>query len=134
MAKAELKTTPTDESVEAFLNGVADEQRRTDSLRVIEIYKRITGEEPKMWGPAIIGFGSQMLKYASGRELDMPIAAFSPRKASLTFYVLNGSPKESELLDRLGKHKTGKCCLYVKRLSDVDEGVLEKLISLSLKQ
>ena len=135
MAKAELKTRPNDASVEDFLNTVVDEQRREDSFRVLELMKRVSGEEPMMWGPAIIGFGTRMLKYASGRELDWPLVAFSPRKANLTLYIMectDGSSKYGELLARLGKHKTSKACLYIKRLSDIDQGVLEELIATSL--
>lgn len=134
MAKAELKTKETGANVEKFLNGVADEQQREDAFRVLEIFKRVTGEEPKMWGPAIIGFGSRVLKYESGRELDWPITAFSPRKGNLTLYVLNRSHKQPELLEKLGKHKTSGGCLHIKRLSDVDGRVLEKLIKDSVWQ
>ena len=135
MAKAELKTRPNGANVEDFLNTVVDERRREDSFRVLELMKRVSGEEPKMWGPAIIGFGTRMLKYASGRELDWPLVGFSPRKANLTLYIMecmDGSSKYGELLARLGKHTTSKACLYIKRLSDIDQGVLEELIATSL--
>lgn len=135
MAKAELKTRPNDASVEDFLNTVVDERRREDSFTVLELMKRVSGEEPMMWGPAIIGFGTRMLKYASGRELDWPLVAFSPRKANLTLYIMectDGSSKYDKLLARLGKHTTSKACLYIKRLSDIDQGVLEELIATSL--
>lgn len=128
MAKAELKTQKTEASVEEFLNSVANETRRSDAFRVLEMYKRATGEEPKMWGPAIVGFGDRVLKYETGREFDWMIAAFSPRKANMTLYVITDSPKQPELLAKLGKHTVSKACLYIKRLSDVDEKVLEKLI------
>ena len=133
MAKAELKTRPTKASVNKFLKGVADPQQRADALKVVEIMKRLSGEEPVMWGPSIVGFGSQNLKYASGRELDWPRTAFSPRKGNLALYVLLGRPKEAELLKKLGPHKHGVSCLIIKRLSDVDQKVLEKLIKESLK-
>lgn len=134
MAKAELKTRPNEASVEGFLNGIADEQQRADSFRVLEMMKRLSGEEPVMWGPAIIGFGSKPLKYASGRELDWPLIGFSPRKANLTLYITDcGFAKYDKLLAKLGKHKTSVACLYIKRLSDVDETILEKIISSSLK-
>jgi hypothetical protein len=133
MAKAELKTQETEASVEEFLNSVADETRRSDAFRVLEMYKRVTGEEPKMWGPSIIGFGHRVLKYESGREFDWMIAAFSPRKANLTLYVITDSPKQPELLAKLGKHTVSKACLYVKRLADIDEKVLEELIKEAVK-
>src|SRR5688500_11920522 len=125
MAKAELKTQETQASVEEFLNSVADPTRRADAFRVLEMYKRVTGEEPKMWGPAIVGFGHRVLKYETGREFDWMIAAFSPRKANMTLYVICDSPNQPELLAKLGKHTVSKACLYIKRLSDVDEKILE---------
>jgi len=128
MAKAELKTKQTDARVEDFINSVENEERRNDALRVLEMYKRITGEEPKMWGPAIIGFGNSKYKYPDGREMDWMLAAFSPRKQNLTLYVVCDSPKQPELLAKLGKHSTSVACLYIKRLSDIDEKVLEKII------
>lgn len=129
MAKVEIQTKQTDASVEKFVDGLADEQQRDDTRTIIEIMKRITGDEPKMWGPAIIGFGNRVYRSpATGREVDWMKIGFSPRKGNLSLYVLNGAPKQAELLEKLGKHKTGKGCLYIKRLSDVDVKVLEKLI------
>lgn len=128
MAKAVLKTQETEASVEDFLNAVENDERRSDAFRVLEMYKRVTGEQPKMWGPAIVGFGHCVLKYETGREFDWMIAAFSPRKANMTLYVITDSPKQPELLAKLGKHTSSKACLYIKRLSDVDEKVLEKVI------
>ena len=128
MAKAELKTQKTDASVEDFLNSLADEGRRSDAFRVLEMYKRVTGEEPKMWGPAIVGFGDRVLKYETGREFDWMIAAFSPRKQNMTLYVICDSPKQPELLAKLGKHTSSVSCLYIKKLSDVDEKVLEAIV------
>jgi hypothetical protein len=128
MAARELKTKQTDTSVEDFLDGIENEERRTDAYRLLGMYKRITGEEPKMWGPSIIGFGHHVYKYPDDREMDWMVAAFSPRKANLTLYVINDSPKQPGLLAQLGKHTTSKACLYIKRLSDIDETVLEKLI------
>lgn len=128
MAKYEPKTRPTDASVEDFIDAVQDEKRRADAHRVLEIFKEITKEKPVMWGPSIVGFGSQHLRYASGQELDWPIAAFSPRKATLVLYLMDGFAKYDEHLSKLGKHSTGKSCLYIKRLSDVDEKVLRSLI------
>lgn len=128
MPKFEPKTRVTDASVEDFLNSVENETRRADAFRVLEMFKRAAGEEPKMWGDAIVGFGSRPIKYADGSTLDWPMVAFSPRKQNLTLYVINSSPKQSELLAKLGKHTTSKACLYIKRLSDIDERVLERLI------
>lgn len=131
---AELKTRPNDSSVIDFLNGVADEQQRADSFELVELFKKALKEEPKMWGTAIIGFGKQYIKYASGRALDWMVTGFSPRKGNLTLYILGGLTEQDELLNSLGKHKTGKGCLYIKRLTDIDKNVLEKLIVLSVKQ
>lgn len=128
MARAEIKTKPTGASVEDFLNGIENEVRRADSFRVLEMFTRITGEEPKMWGPSIIGFGSRKYRYPDGSEIDWMLAAFSPRKANLTLYVVCGSPKQPDLLAKLGKHSTSVSCLYIKRLSEIDEKVLEAVI------
>lgn len=129
MAKAEIKTKKTEASVEEFLNSIENAERRTDGFRLLEMYTRITGEKPKMWGPAIIGFGDRKYKYPDGREMDWMIAAFSPRKQNLTLYVVCGSPKQPKLLEKLGKHSTSVACLYIKRLSDIDEKVLEAVIA-----
>jgi len=129
MAKAELKTRESEASVEEFLSNIENEGRREDALRVLEIFKRVTREKPKMWGPSIVGFGRQDLKYESGRELEWMITGFSPRKANLTLYIMDGFAKYDEYLSRLGKHKTGVSCLYVKRLSDIDQKILEKMIA-----
>lgn len=128
-----MKTKSNDASVEDFLNSVADVQQHADSFRVLEIMKRLTGDEPKMWGPAIVGFGSTHLKYATGRELDWMLVGFSPRKTSLTLYIVDGFDKYNDLMAKLGKYKTGRSCLYIKKLTDIDEGVLEELISSSLE-
>ena len=129
MATAKNKTAQSEASVEAFLNSVADEQQRADSFKIDGIMRRVTGEEPKMWGPSIIGYGQRHLKYDSGREMDWMVIGFSPRKSNLTLYVGLGSDNRyDKFLARLGKHKTGKGCLYITRLSDVDEKVLEKII------
>lgn len=133
MANAELKTKINDASVEKFLNGVTDEQQREDAFRVLELMREVTGEEAKMWGTAIIGFGRHHLKYASGRELDSALVAFSPRKANLTLYITDGFDKYDEYMAKLGKHKTGKSCLYIKHLSDIDEDVLKDLIAASVE-
>ena len=125
---AELKTKPTDENVEKYLKGITDPVKRQDCLTVLKLMTDITGQKPKMWGPSIVGFGSYHYKYASGQEGDWPIVSFSPRKQNLTLYVLDGSAGEEELLQKLGKHSTGKSCLYIKRLDDVDLPTLKKLI------
>jgi hypothetical protein len=128
MAKAELKTRPTDASVDDFIASVDDPIRRADAQKTLELYKRVTGEKPTMWGPAIVGFGSQSLRYATGRELDWPVAAFSPRKQNMTLYVICGSPRQPALLAKLGRHTTSVSCLYIKKLADVDEEVLEAVV------
>ena len=130
---AELKTRETKASVEGFLNKIKDEDTREDCFAIVKMMKAATKAEPKMWGPSIVGFGSRRLKYASGRELDWPMVAFSPRKANLTLYVLTGSDREATLLKKLGKHTTGKSCLYLKSLDDVDTKVLKDLITEAAK-
>src|SRR4051794_16591883 len=127
MAKSGLKTKETDASVDGFLDKVADRQQGDDSRVIVEIMQRLSGDQPKMWGPAIIGFGSTRLKYDSGRELDWMKIGFSPRKGSLTLYGLLS--ENEKYLAQLGKHKTGKGCLYIKRLEDIDLKVLEKMIA-----
>lgn len=131
---AELKTKPTEESVEKYLKGITDPVKRQDSLTVLKLMTEITGQKPKMWGPSIVGFGSYHYEYASGQKGDWPIIGFSPRKQNLTLYVLDGSAEESELLQELGKHSTGKSCLYIKRLDDVDLPTLKKVIKQSYKR
>jgi len=125
---AELKTKETDASVGEFLGGVENERRRTDALVVKEIMERVTGWEPKMWGPSIVGFGSYHYKYDSGREGDFLVTGFSPRKQALTVYIMPGFSGFEALMKRLGKHKTGRSCLYINKLDDVDQDVLEELI------
>ncbi|MEP7076194.1 MAG: DUF1801 domain-containing protein [Acidobacteriota bacterium] len=128
MAKAKNKTTETENSVEGFLNSIDDEQKRLDAVRLVEIFEKVTREKPKMWGPSIIGFGNRLIKYESGRELDWLVTGFSPRKSSLTLYVANSSEEQKDALAKLGSHKVSGGCLHIKRLSDVDEKVLEKVI------
>ena len=125
---AELKTKPTDKSVEGFLNTVTDEGKKQDSYAILEMMKKITGEEPRMWGDSMIGFGTLSLKYASGRELDWFPVGFSPRKQNLTLYFSCDIAKQADLLKKLGKHKTGKGCLYINHLKEVDQDVLEQMI------
>jgi hypothetical protein len=125
---SENKTKPTDQSVEAFLNSIPAAQKRADSFVILEMMRRITGMEPKMWGESIIGFGSHHYKYESGREGDEPQIGFSPRKQSLTLYIMPCLGSRPDLTARLGKFKTSKACLYINKLADVDLEVLEKLI------
>lgn len=135
---AEMKTVKNDNSVENFLNKVDDENKREDSIKILQIMQEVTGEEPKMWGDSIIGFGEYHYRYASGREGDAPLVGFSPRKQNLTLYLMgcyiNPDDKQyDQLFQQLGKHKTGKSCLYVNKLSDVDISVLEQLITRSFE-
>lgn len=133
MSKYELKTQLNDASVEAFLNSVENEQRRKDSFTVLELMKEITGCEPKMWGKSTVGFDTYHYKYASGQEADWMALGFSPRKQALTLYIMPGYQDYSDLMDKLGPHKTGKCCLYIKRLSDIHMPTLKKLITKGYK-
>ncbi len=130
---AKNKTTETTESVTGFLNKVADETKRKDAFRIVEIMQAQTGFEPKMWGPSIVGFGTYHYKYESGHEGDAPLAGFSPRKDALVIYLSTSFDQREELLKQLGKHKIGKSCLYIKKLDDVDLNVLKKMILLSFK-
>ena len=129
---AENKTKPTQVSVSEFLDGIGDESRRADARAVMKLMQAATGEKPAMWGPSIIGFGTYHYKYKSGREGDMPIACFSPRKSELVLYGMMGFDGANSLLEKLGKYKTGKGCLYIKRLSDVDLKLLDKMIQKSV--
>jgi hypothetical protein len=130
---AKIKTTETSKSVTDFVNSVSDEIKRRDSFQIIDIMQKQTGFEPKMWGPSIIGFGNYHYKYESGHEGDMPLAAFSPRSTAIVFYFSEEFENKEELLQRLGKHKTGKVCVYIKRIDDIDVSVLKKMISNSVK-
>ena len=131
---AELKTKQTDESVEAFLNGIADEQRRADCYTILKLMQQVTKAKPKMWGSSIVGFGSYHYKYASGREGDWMLVAFSPRKQNLTLYITGGLDNYAPLLKKLGKHKTGKGCLYINSLEDIDLKALKELVKQSVAQ
>lgn len=128
---AENKTKPTKLSVAAFINGLTDETRRADARTLVKLMQRATCEKPKMWGPSIIGFGSVHYRYETGREGDMPLLCFSPRKAATVIYSMGFSAAEP-LLAKLGTHTTGKGCLYIKKLADVDQKVMESLIAKSL--
>ena len=129
---AELKTKKNDASVEDFLNAVENPKRREDAFVVLQLMKKITQAEPNMWGPSIIGFGKYRYKYASGREGDWFLSGFSPRKQSLTLYIMSGFRHYDEILSRMGKYKTGKSCIYINKLEDIDMKVLEELITASV--
>lgn len=130
---AELKTQKTDASVDDFINQIADETRRADCHALVKMMQQITKSKPAMWGPSIVGFGSIRYKYDNGREMDWFVAAFSPRKQATTVYLMDGFDEHVALMSKLGKYKTGKCCLYIKKLADVDLGVLKKLVTESVK-
>ena len=129
---SDVKTKPTSQDVKEFLHGVEPEEKRRDSFTLVELMQEITGEKAVMWGPSIVGFGSYHYKSERSRqEGDWPLIGFSPRKQNLTLYVMAGNDEHQELFETLGKHKTGRGCLYIKRLSDVDEAVLATLIERS---
>ena len=130
---SERKTQKNDASVEGFLNRVENDKRREDSFAVLDLMEKITGDRPAMWGASIVGFGSYHYKYASGREGDMPLVSFSPRKQSMTLYIMDGFNNYNALLGKLGKYKTGKVCLYINKLEDVDQDVLGELVKQSVK-
>ena len=130
----ELKTKPTNKSVDQFLKKVENPTKREDSFKILELMKEVTKEEPVMWGDSIIGFGSYHYKYASAREGDWFRVGFSPRKQNLAIYLMIGFEKHQNLLKNLGKYKTGKSCLYINRLKDVDIQSLRELILESVKQ
>ena len=131
MAKAELKTKKRKANAESFLKTIKDEQKQKDSFAILEMMRKASKSEGVMWGSSIIGFGNMQLKYESGRELDWFKMGFSPRKEALTLYGLLGG---KEFLDKLGKHKTGKGCLYIKKLEDVDKKILEQMIEKATKK
>jgi hypothetical protein len=130
---AENKTKPTTRSVTAFINGIDDKQKRADVKKVAAMMRKATGARAVMWGPGIVGYGQYHYQYASGREGDFMVTGFSPRKQALTIYIIPGFKPFDSMMKKLGKYKTGKSCLYINRLSDVDESVLERLISASVK-
>jgi hypothetical protein len=125
------KTRPTGRNVIEFLDEVPSETRKEDAFRLMDMMQEITGDPPTMWGPSIIGFGECHYVYSSGREGDMPLASFAPRSSNLVIYLDPGFEGYSDLLEKLGKHKTGAVCLYINKLADVDEAVLRKMIKLS---
>lgn len=130
---AELKTKLNDQNVEEFLKGISDEKKRQDCFTLLQLMRQVTQAEPKMWGSSIVGFGNYHYKYASGREGDWFLTGFSPRKQNLTLYIMAGFEQYEELLKRLGKHTTGKSCLYIKRIEDIDLPALKTLIEQSVK-
>ena len=130
---AEQKTKPTEQSVESFLSKVTDEKVRDDCSALIKLMKKVTGSAPKMWGPSIVGFGTYHYKYDSGHEGYSCLTGFSPRKQNITLYVMPGSTNQEGLLKKLGKHKAGKGCLYIKKLDDVNASVLENLVEQSVE-
>ena len=130
---AENKTKATKVSVAGFIAAVADEGRRGDAKALVKLMQAASGEKPAMWGPSIIGFGTHHYVYDSGREGDMPIVAFSPRKPALVLYALSGAPGAEALLAKMGKFTMGKGCIYVKKLADIDLKVLEKLVLAAVK-
>lgn len=132
MASSKNKTSPTGASVEAFINALP-EQKRLDSNTLINMMREVTGHEPYMWGPTIIGFGNYHYKYESGREGDAPIAGFSPRKAALSLYFESEFPEREELLAKLGKHKAAVACVYINKLADINLGILKKMTIASVK-
>jgi hypothetical protein len=129
---AELKTKPTGASVSAFLKKIPDANRRRDCAAVAKVMRQVTRARPRMWGPSIVGFGSYRYKYPSGREAEWFLAGFSPRKQNLTLYIMAGFAGYPELMKKLGKYKTGRSCLYVNRLEDVDQRVLKRLVAASV--
>lgn len=129
---AELKTQPTDASVQAFLDAIPDERKRQDAAAVLALMEEVTGDPPQMWGSSIVGFGRYRYKYATGRAGDWFLTGFAPRKQNLTLYLMAGFAQYEELMAKLGKHTTGQSCLYIKKLADIDLDVLRQLVELSV--
>ncbi|KOP82668.1 hypothetical protein AMS60_09360 [Bacillus sp. FJAT-21945] len=129
----ELKTKKTDNSVIEFIEAVESPKKREDAYKLLDIFTEATGFEAKMWGPSIIGFGSYHYKYNSGHEGDAPLVGFSPRKAKISLYFAPGETKREQLLKSFGKHTTGKACVYINKIEDIDENVLKELIIESVK-
>jgi hypothetical protein len=128
----ELKTKPSDKSVADFLNAIENDQVRRDCWAILDMMREATNAEPKMWGDSIVGFGTYHYIYASGREGDSPLTGFSPRKQNITLYIISGFDQYGDLLSKLGKYTTGKVCLYIKRLSDIHQPTLTKLVQESV--
>ena len=125
---SELKTQPTNQSVDEFLLTIPDEQKRRDCVTLVELMQEATGSKPVVWSSGIVGFGTYRYHYASGRSGEWPVTGFAPRKQNITLYIMTGFEQYDDLMQRLGKHKTGKSCLYIKRLADVDLAVLRQLV------
>lgn len=132
MSKYEQKTKETDQSVIEFIEAVDSPKKREDAYKLLSIFEETSGYEAKMWGPSIIGFGSYHYKYPTGHEGDAPLVGFSPRKAKISLYFATGDSERDKILERFGKHTTGKACVYINKLSDVDEEVLKELITQSI--
>jgi hypothetical protein len=130
---AELKTQENDASVDDYLNSVEDDKKREASFKVKELMEDVTGEEARMWGESIVGFGHYKYKYASGREGEWMITGFAPRKRNLTLYIMSGFEEYDDLLDKLGEHSTGKSCLYINKLEDINMDVLRELVNKSVQ-
>ena len=130
---AENKTIPNDGSVKEYLQSMENDKKRQDSIAILELMKEVTQEEPVMWGDSIVGFGGYHYKYASGREGDMFLTGFAPRKRNLTLYIMDGFDGYEDLMGKLGKFKTGKSCLYINKLEDVDQEVLKELVRQSVE-
>ncbi len=131
---AKNKTAPTNTDVNAFINSFADsEQKRKDSIELVKLMREVSGHDPAMWGPSIIGFGKYHYKYDSGHEGDAPLVGFSPRKAAISLYVFTGLQEHEPLLKDLGKFTMGKACIYVKKLSDIDQQQLKKLMKETIR-
>ena len=130
---AKLKTAPNEGSMGEFLESVENEKKKQDSFEILALMKEITGEEPVMWGTSIIGFGSYQYKYASGREGEWFLTGFSPRKQNITLYIMSGFDQYDQLLAKLGKYKTGKSCLYINKINDIDTDVLKELVKQSVE-
>ncbi len=129
----ELKTKENNQSVLEFIENVESPKKREDAYRLLDIFSDVTGYKAKMWGPSMIGFGKYHYKYASGHEGDAPLVGFSPRKAKISLYFAPGESKRDELLKRFGKHTTGKACVYINKVADIDEEVLKELIAASVE-
>jgi hypothetical protein len=128
----EPKTKPTEHSVEDFLDKIPDEKARDDCFAIVNLMRKVTGLKPEMWGAAIVGFGRYHYKYESGHEGDSCLTGFSPRNQNISLYVMAGFPGQEDLLKKIGKHKAGKGCLYIRKLEDIDFGILESLIGQSV--
>ena len=131
---SELKTKRNEGDVDVYLDAVENPRRREDARRVLDLMREITGEPPKLWGSSIVGFGSYHYTYASGREGDWPVVGFAPRKRNLVLYIMPGFARYESLLARLGKHRTGRSCLYLNKLEDIDPDVLEELVRESVAE